>query len=315
MTIQDPVFKIPVAWNWNTTFQREIGWGTTVEVGYVGRRGIHNQRKRNINQLLPGTTQANPGVNANFLRPYKGLGIVTISENSGSSLYNGLQVSVERRFATGMQFGLAYTLSRTNDNSSSLTDVLPNAYDDRAYYGRSDFDRTHVLIFNYIYELPFKGSSTMSRRLLGNWEISGVFQAQSGTPFSVRRNNDFAGVGAGSGNQFYNMVGDPHLEPTAFTNSALWFNKDAFAQPALGTFGVQERNFLRNPGYWGWDMGLRKNFPVTEKQRLQFRFEVFNLLNHPNWGGANSNPTSSSFGQVTSKGGERNLQLALKYIF
>ena len=315
MTIQDPVLKVPVAWNWNSTVQREIGWGTTVEVGYVGRRGIHNQRKRNINQLLPGTIQANPGVNANFLRPYRGLGIVTISENSGVSMYDGLQVSVERRFATGLQFGLAYTLSKSMDNSSSLTDVLPNAYDDRSYYGRSDFDRTQVMIFNYIYELPFKGISTMSRRILGNWEISGVFQAQSGAPFSVRRNNDFAGVGAGSGNQFYDLVGDPHLEPTAFTNSAVWFNKDAFAQPANGTFGKQERNLLRNPGFWGWDMGLRKNFPVTERQKLQFRFEMFDILNHPNWNGANATPTSSSFGQITSKGGERNIQLALKYIF
>src|SRR5262249_57780936 len=135
--------------------------------------------------------------------------------NSGRSLYNGLQVSVERRFATGLQFGLAYTLSKSEDNTSSLTDVLPNAYDDRNYWGRSDFDHTHVLIFNYIYELPFwKGSSNLRNRLLGNWEISGVYQAQSGTPFSVRKNVDYAGVGAGSGNQFWNLVGDPHLEPT-----------------------------------------------------------------------------------------------------
>ncbi|MDQ6700911.1 MAG: hypothetical protein M3Z36_12095, partial [Acidobacteriota bacterium] len=95
----------------------------------------------------------------------------------------------------------------------------------------------------------------------------------------------------------------------------VWFNKDAFAQPANGTFGKQERNLLRNPGFWGWDMGLRKNFPVTEHQRLQFRFEMFNILNHPNWSGPSANPTSSSFGQITSKGGERNIQLALKYIF
>src|SRR5438477_5721174 len=109
LTSQDPVFKIPVAWTWNTTFQRDIGWGTTLEVGYVGRRGIHNQRKRNINQLLPGTVQANPGVNANALRPYVGLGILGLAENSGSSLYNGLQVSTERCSATGLQSGLAYT--------------------------------------------------------------------------------------------------------------------------------------------------------------------------------------------------------------
>src|SRR6266853_1452991 len=304
LTSQDPVFKIPMAWNWNATFQRDIGWGTTVEVGYVGRRGIHNQRKRNINQLLPGTVQANSGINVNALRPFLGLGILGLAENSGSSLYSGLQVSVERRFARGLQFGLSYTLSRSEDNGSSLTDVLPNAYNDRDYYGLSDFDRTHVLIISSIYELPFlKGGSSWSRRLLGNWEASSVFQAQSGTPFSVRKNVDYAGVGAGSGNQFWNLTGDPHLEPTAFTDSAVWFNKAAFAQPTAGTFGVQPRNSLRGPGFWNIDVGLRKEFFTTEVQHLQMRWEIFNLFNHPNWGGASADPTSGSFGLITGKSG------------
>ena len=315
LTSQDPVFKIPTAWNWNAAFQRELPWSSTIEIAYVGRRGLHNQRKRNINQLLPGTVQRFPSINPNALRPFLGLGILGLAENSGSSMYNGLQVNLERRFSTGIQFGFAYTLSRSTDNGSSLTDVLPNAYDDKAYYGNSDFDRTHVLVTNYIYELPFKGRSTMLRRVLGNWEISGVFQANSGTPFSIRRNNDFAGVGPGSGNQFYDLVADPHAQVSAFTDSALWFNKDAFRQPTAGTFGKQPRNLLRNPGFRTLDMGLRKNFPTFERQLLQFRFEVFNILNHPNWGGATTDPTSGTFGFVTSKSGERNIQLALKYIF
>ncbi|MBI3693947.1 MAG: TonB-dependent receptor, partial [Acidobacteria bacterium] len=268
MTIQDPVFKVPTAWNWNATVQRELPWKTTLEVGYVGRRGIHNQRKRNINQLLPGTVQANPGANVNFLRPYSGLGILGLAETSGLSMYNGLQISAQRRFATGLQFDVAYTYSKLRDNASSLTDIIPNAYSDKGYYGTSDLDRTHVLIISYIYELPFRGSSNMARRLLGNWEISGINQLQSGSPFSVRQSTDYAGVGAGSGNQFWNLVGDPHLEPTAFTADATWFNKAAFAQPAPGTFGVQPRNSLRNPGFWEWHLGIRKNFPVTERHRL-----------------------------------------------
>jgi hypothetical protein len=316
LTSQDPVFKIPTAWNWNATFQRDIGWGTTLEVGYVGRRGIHNQRKRNINQLLPGTIQANPGMNVNALRPFVGLGILGLAENSGLSTYNGLQVSIERRFATNLHFGIAYTYSKSEDNTSSLTDVLPNAYDDRAYWGRSDFDRSSVFIANTIYEIPFlKGSPTWPRRILGNWELSGVFQAQSGTPFSVRNNVDYAGVGAGSGNQFWNLNGDPNIEPTSFTDSAVWFNKNAFSVPAAGTFGVQPRNSLRNPGFWNVDGAIRKNFPTFERQFLQFRFETFNIFNHPNWGAANANPTSGSFGMVTSKSGNRAIQLALKYIF
>ena len=210
---QDPVLRVPIAWNWNGTFQRDVGWGTTVEVGYVGRRGIHNQRKRNINQLLPGTIQANPGVNVNALRPYVGLGIIGLAENSGLSTYNGLQVSIERRFATDLHFGVAYTLSKSSDNTSSLTDILPNNYDDKGYWGRSDFDRTHVFILNSIYDVPWlKGNSSLTRRVLGNWEFSTVFQAQSGTPFSVRNNVDYAGVGAGSGNQFWNQISDSSIK-------------------------------------------------------------------------------------------------------
>ncbi len=318
-TVQDLVFKIPIAWNWNVAFQRALPWAMNVEVSYVGRDGLHNQRKRNINQLQPGTLQlpANRGVNPNFLRPFRGLGIIGMAENSGRSIYHGLQVGLERRFASGLQFGAAYTLSRTSDNSSDLTDTLPNAYDDQAYWGISDLDRTHVLIVNYIYELPFvKGASSLLHRLAGNWEISGINQFQSGAPFSVRTGDDFAGVGPGSGAQFWNQVGSADVARTPFTNSATWFNKNAFAQPAPGTFGLQQRNALRNPGFWNWDVGIRKNFPVRgEIQRLQFRLEIFNLLNHPNWGGANANPRSGSFGEVTTKSGQRQLQLALKYIF
>ncbi len=94
MTIQDPVFKVPVAYMWNATVERELPGQMKIEVGYVARRGLYNQRKRNINQLPLGTTIANPGVNQNFLAPYRGMGIIGISENSGTSRYNGLQVSV-----------------------------------------------------------------------------------------------------------------------------------------------------------------------------------------------------------------------------
>src|SRR5262249_52978838 len=149
---------------------------------------------------------------------------IGISENSGLSQYHGLQVSVERR-AKGLQYGAAYTYSKAKDNGSDLTELLPNAYDDRDYWGTSNLDRTHVLIFNYIYELPFlRGNAGLIRNIFGNWEISGVSQFQTGAPFSVRDTTDFAGVGAGSGNQFWNLVGDPHLEPTAFSTSAVWFN-------------------------------------------------------------------------------------------
>ncbi len=315
VTAQDPVFDMPRAWAWNVTVERQLPWLTTVEIGYVGRRGIDNQRKRNINQLQPGTLQANPGVNVSALRPYLGYGPIGLAENSGRSQYHGLQIGVERRVARGFHAGVGYTLSRTKDDSSSLTDVLPNTYDDSAYWGISDLDRTHVLIANWIYELPFLQGSDWAGRAFGRWQITGVYQYQSGSPFSVRSNDDFAGVGAGSGNQFWNLVGDPTIEPSAFTSSAQWFNPAAFARPAAGTFGVQPRNMLRNPSTWNFDFGVRKSVPLAGTQQVQFRAEAFNVLNHPNWDVANNNPTSGSFGQVTRKLGERTVQLSLRYSF
>jgi len=315
VTAQDPVFDMPRAWNWNVTVERELPLQTTVEIGYVGRRGLHNQRKRNINQLQAGTLQANPGVNPNALRPYLGYGPIGLAENSGRSQYHGLQVSVERRMTNGLHAGVGYTFSRTTDDSSSLTDVLPNSYDDGAYWGISDLDRTHVLIANWIYELPFLRGGSPTSRALGHWELTGVYQFQSGAPFSVRSSDDFAGVGPGSGNQFWNLVGDPDIDRTEFTTRAAWFNPAAFARPAAGTFGVQARNELRNPHTWNLDIGVRKVVPLRGRHRLELRAEAFNALNHPNWSAAGSNPTTGSFGFVTSKTSERVLQLSTKYMF
>jgi Carboxypeptidase regulatory-like domain/TonB-dependent Receptor Plug Domain len=316
VTAQDSVFDVPRAWSWNLTVERQLPWATTVEVAYVGRRGIDNQRKLNINQLPAGTLQANPGVNPNALRPYLGYGPIGLAINDGRSQYHGLQIGVERRVVRGFHAGVGYTLSRTKDNSSSLTDVLPNTYDDSGYRGISDLDRTHVLIANWIYELPFMPQrSDLAGRVLGHWQITGVYQYQSGSPFSVRSNDDFAGVGPGSGNQFWNLVGDPAIDPGPFTTSAAWFNPAAFARPAAGTFGVQPRNMLRNPPTWNFDLGIRKGVPISGTQQVQFRAEAFNVLNHPNWDVANSNPNSGSFGQVTRKVGERVIQLAIRYGF
>jgi hypothetical protein len=318
MTIQDPVFKVPTAWEWNGTFQRELGWGTTIQAGYVGRRGIHNQMKRNINQLLPGTLQANPGINTTALRPYLGMGVIDISENAGLSRYNGLQLSLQHRFTNNLQFGLAYTFSRSTDNSSSLTDVLPNAYNAHSYFGVSDFDRTNVLVVNYNYKLPFfKGRHNLIGQALGGWEISGIYQYQSGLPYSARVSQDIAGVGTGSGNQFWNEAGSSSTSVGSFTpGGVVWFNAAAFTQPAAGTFGNQQRNSIRGPSYWTTDASLRKNFPIYDRLTMQFRFEVFDFLNHPNWGSPNVTPATGSFGTITGKtNDDRQLQLALKMIF
>jgi hypothetical protein len=330
---QDRVFANPEAYTWNATVEHQIGLSNVLEVSYVGRRGLHGQRERNINQLLPGTLQANPGINANALRPYQGFGPIRVTNNDANSLYNGLQVGLTRRFSKGLSYGLAYTFSKSSDDGSNQRDVIPNAYDAHNLWGPSDFDTRHVLVLNLIYELPiFRNGSTLVGKTLGGWQVTSVTQFQTGTPFKVQTGDDYAGVGPGSGNQIssiWNISGDPHLGDPKFavggkSDPSYYFkisNPDGspiFTAPAAGTFTTQRnRNLLYNPGFQNWNLGLFKSFRVTEQQALTFRAEGFNFINHPNWNGPDTNPKnySTTFGKVTSKSSERTLQLSLRYSF
>jgi hypothetical protein len=317
MAMQDPSFTNPRSWAWNATVDRELPGFIRAQVSYVGRSASNLERARNINQFQPGTVQANPGINANALRPYKGFGSITQYETTGHSGYNALQVQVERR-STRAGFTAAYTLSRTKDDSSGRGDILPNAYDDSTYYGISDFDRPHVFVSQFRYGLPtLDGSHAALRGVLGNWDISGIFQAQSGAPFDVRHpTTDFAGVGAGSGQQFLNLVGDPFGARTDWDGTrAIWFDRTAFTNPAPGTFGNQAQNTLRQPGFWDINMSLRKSVRLVNNHRIEIRWEAFNVLNHPRLDNAVTNPASADFGAIVGKTGNRTMQLGLQYIF
>jgi hypothetical protein len=142
---------------------------------------------------------------------------------------------------------------------------------------------------------------------------------QSGQPLSIRLNDDRAGVGDTT-NQPWNLVGNPTVGNPAFSNGPtadqnVWFDPAAFARPAAGTFGNAGRNPIRGPHSQNWDIALFKSFGPTTGTRVQFRAEFFNFPNLPNWSNPNTNPTSSSFGRVTGKTSERNIQLSLKLLF
>jgi hypothetical protein len=319
MTMQDPVFKHPTSYQYSLSIQRELPSSITVEVAYVGRVGLHLQRERNINQLLPGTKQANPGVNVDALRPYQGFGIIRLSENAGHSNYNGLQVTVDRRFRSGLAFGASYTLSKITSNTDNKRDLLFNTFDDHGFRAISDLDRTHLLNLYYIYEFPFwREQDRLYKKVAGGWQISGVTVFQSGQPLSVWRGDDVAGVGDNF-NQPWNVVGDTSVAHRAFSNAAgdnnFYFNPKAFAEPKPGTFGNAGRNILRGPGFQSWDIALFKNIRAGERVKTQLRWEVFNFLNHPNWNNPDTNPKSSTFGQVTQKNGNRQMQVAFKLSF
>lgn len=342
VTTQDPIFYNPEAWTWNAAVQRDVGWQTTLEVAYVGRRGLHGQQELNLNQLSPGTTFANPDVKPDALRPYKGYGPIRVTNNVSNSSYHGLQVDVNHRFYKGLLFGAAYTYSKSMDFGSSQRDVLPNAFDRSLQYGFSDFDHRHVAVVNFIWELPFFKNNEWTGKLLGGWQISQVAQFQTGSPISVQTNDDFAGVGPGSGNSGNSnngfgsrwIVAGNIPQTGKFANvttpgGTTYENNQWYAfqkgtnilQPAKGTFTDQRsRNIFYQPGFQNWNLGIFKDFHVTEAQFVTMRFEAFNWINHPNLGGATGggldvNPNSAIFGKITNKDSQRQLQLSLRYTF
>jgi len=324
---QDVVFKHPTSYMWSAGVQREIPFGLVVDATYVGRRGLYLPRERNINQLQAGTRQANPGVDVAALRPYKGYGALRVSENAGYSKYNSFQLSVDRRYTNGLKIGVAYTLGHSEDNGSDKRNVLWNSYNDTNYWGPSSFDRKHVASIYYIYDLPFwRDGGSVMKSALGGWQISGATFLRSGTPFSITRTDDIAGVGEGSNGQPVDVVGDINANSNGkfsggvvsgvATDQNFVFNPAAFASPKVGTFGNETRNLLRNPGDMQWDLALFKNFALPGRAKVQFRAEIFNFPNHPNLSGPNTDPTNANFGRSISKdGNRRDTQLALRFLF
>ncbi len=348
VTSQSREFKNPSAWNWNATVERELFFKSVLSVGYVGRRGLHQQREADINQPLPSTVAVNPGVNLDALRPFKGYNSIRETDNVASSRYNALQIAWNRRFTGGLLFGFTYTLAKSSDNGSNQRDIIPNTYDAHGLWAPSDFDIRHVMIVNFLYELPvFRSQTNFAGKVLGGWQVSGIFQAQSGAPGQVGRNQDYAGVGQdgsmnGAAIQYWAFNGGEidYKRQMAHNGSAdpsYWFavpltssgGVAQFSAPAAGTFVTQNiaRNVFYGPGFNNWNLGLFKKFAINERTGFQFRAEAFDAFNHPNYcyigaGGCSGNgvgvdPTNlGTFGKVTGKANDaRNLQLSLRFYF
>ena len=160
ISTQSKDFHMPQSYNWNLTVERELGFNTVLSASYVGRRGVYGQREKNINQPTIGTVQANPGVNVNALRPYKGFGPIRETYNDANSSYNALQLELTRRFKNGFSFGVAYTYSKCMDSGSNQRDVIPDAYDASFLWGPCDYDVRSIFLTNWIYQVPFFRNSS-----------------------------------------------------------------------------------------------------------------------------------------------------------
>ncbi len=327
--------KVPTVYRWSLGVQRDIGFGSVIEVDYVGSTSRHLRQNRALNTLPPGTrflpssqdpTTGRP-LPDNFLRPYPGFAGVGYIEDSGYANYNALQVAVNRRYAKGLQYGIAYTWSKAMGLTDNDGGGLPLYRDYRTYlYGKLGYDQTHVFVANYLYSLPnlsaFKGN-WLARGVFHNWEVAGITTFASGFPLGIglTRTDGVDRTGGGDAPRVI-MTGNPILGRSERSFSK-WFNTAAFAAPGVGNFGNAPRDVFRGPGINNSDFTLFKNFPIREKARLQFRAELYNVFNHTQWAGVDNaarfdaagNQVNGQFGQVTSARLERQMQFALRFEF
>jgi hypothetical protein len=328
----------PTVYSYSLAIEQNIGFRTILDVNYVGSQSRHLIQNRNLNTVPYGarfapenadlTTPTKSPLPDSFLRPFPGFGNLTYVENSGYANYNALQVTANRRFATHLQFGVAYTWSKSMDLTSGDGGGLPIYRPYRVWtYGKSTYDQTHVLVVNSIFDLP--GVSNWWRNrvagvVLNGWQLSTIATFASGFPlgvtYSTTDNADITGGGDGAR---VNVTGKAQL-PFGDRSFYRFFDTTVFSRPAKGDFGNAPKDIFRGPGFNNWDMSLFKNIPLASEVRiLQLRWEVYNVFNHTQFSGVDAaarfdpagNQVNPTFGTVTSSRSPRVMQLSLKFLF
>jgi hypothetical protein len=302
-----PNFLVPTTQHWSLGIQRELWWNFAIDASYVGNHGTHLLRAVRLNQTPVGT-RAPAAASA----PFRGFGTITERQTSASSSYDSLQVGVTKRMSKGLQLGIAYTWSKVITDSPDDRSTIPqNSGNLRAERALASYDKTHIFVANFLWEIPFfQGDRGVVYNLAGGWQVGGIVRGESGTPFTIF-------VSGNPANSFFggsirpNLIGDPNGPQTIDQ----WFNTAAFAAPAANTFGNAGRSLVRGPGIYLWDLAVYKNFRVTEAVRMQFRAEFFNAFNHTNFFNIGTTVGTPTFGRITSALEPRQVQLGLRLEF
>lgn len=326
-----PRFNEGYSQDWNLTIQRELGNDITATIGYVGNRGNHLWVSHSFNTFIPGTSsrlldgiQCGTAIVGVTLPCY---GSIEEESSEAWSTYNSLQATLAKRMRHGLNLNASYVYGKYLDVSSVGAEGQNGPRDPYNWglsYGPSDNDVRHRVVVTALWQIPEATSlHGVANALLNHWQTNLIAIAQTGTPFSVLSNSDTAGYGIGSdtavpvpgvsadvGHRYYSGGQLHYFNPAAFTN----VNPLLSPPGTLGSFGELGRNSFYGPGYVNFDFSLFKEFQVTERQKVQFRSEFFNLFNHPNF----SNPGNTVGGGLGIIGGANNpryVQFALKYLF
>jgi hypothetical protein len=348
--------RLPYAQDWNLNIQRSFGADWLFQIGYVGTTGVRLPRFIEGNPAIykpgidPNTNKPySTTSNVNQRRLYSGCtlaqpdncvyGSVGEIASIANSSYNALEASLRKRFSHGLSFLASYTWAHSIDDVSSFNitgsasqpvagenDLAQNPFNLAAERGRSMFDARHRFVLSYQWSLPFlQHSGSWYGHVLGNWQLNGIVTAMSGTPFTVFDSNDVSLQGqapeiSGFSSNRPNVIGNPNSGPHT---TAQWFNVNAFQRIAqdpnspIQQFGNEGRNAVQGPGYVNWDFSAFKNIRLTESKEVQFRGELFNVLNHTNFRlpVSDISAPSTAFGHIQSDVSPRVIQVALKFLF
>jgi hypothetical protein len=306
-------FRNPYIQSWNLNIQREVAQNLGVTIGYFGSKGTHLRIARNINQpinggarpfvrLVPSDTFPIAALLNNIVQP----------ESTSNSSYNAMWLTATKRLSRGLQFNASYTFSKSIDYNSlnSQGVIVQDSYNLRDSRGLSDYDARHRLVFSGLYELPFRGNAFVE-----GWQLGTIVQSQSGNPVNIVVNNT---TFTGTNNTVRPDVTGP-IEILGTPNR--WFDISPFIVP-VGRFGSLGRNVVIGPGFNNTDFSVIKRTKLTESQLIEFRWEVFDLFNHANFGQPGRVVGTTNFGQITNtrfgtgdSGSSRQMQFALKYKF
>ena len=313
-----PEFTYPNIHQWNFTVEQSLAGSIVFRSTYqgsVGRRLFH-AAELNAAVFGPNATLAN----TDQRRPRREYTQITYAGTYGRSNYHALVLSLERRFSSGLTFLGGYSWQKSLDILSNTAfegngNTYPYGQIEKDY-GPSNFDRRHRLTASFNYLLPYKGKGLLGR-VAGGWQTNGIAALQSGGPLTIANGVDISRTGIGQDR--VDIVGNHELSGDRLKGERIfrYFNTQAYAEPAPGTFGTLGRNTARGPGLATFDFSTFKSLalPWAESHKLEFRAEFFNLFNRANLNNPNTTRINALFGRITSAGEPRIVQLGLRYAF
>ncbi len=313
--------RTPYSIQFMANVQRELDRQTALEVGYLGSVSRKMESYRDYNIPRPSPT----GSVASRL-PYPEFSRVWEVDGHNKANYHSMGLKVQRRFSQGLTHLIGYTWSKSIDTGSAIRvhdgDTLfpQNSFCTQCERALSSFHASHRLVTSALYELPFgRGKRFVNiggipNALVGGWQLGSIMTLQTGFPVTVVSGADISNTAIGTDRP--NATGATVAIPRGQQDPELFFNTNAFVLQPAGTLGNVGRNTLMGPGIVNWDFSTLKDFRIREGQELQFRFEAFNVSNHPNWGLPDSSRSSPGFGKIRSTRTDmRDLQFGLKFVF